>query len=403
MFLLVTVATVMAPLAVVATWARDEIVDTDRYLETVEPLGSSPAVLDAISARVTHEILTRIDIPDVTDQALRALARQKFVPERARPLLPALATPLSGAVEDFVSERVDRLVHSDEFGEVWIEANRAAHAQLVALLTGDGTDDVDVSDGAVRVSLAGLIDAAKQRLVDDGFALAGDIPTVNASFTLVASTDVVRAQRAVGWLEFSARALPVTCLALLAVALVIASNRRSTTLATGLSIAAAMLLLGIALNVLRQIYLDSVPTAVLPLDVAELVYDTLVRFLRTSVRVVAAIAIVVAAIAYLCAPTGSGRRLRVVLASAMGRMRSVLTSAGVDVGPTREFLGRNRAMLRVAVCAIGAFAYLARDHPSGTYAVAVVVCVVVLIVVVEVIAVMPSTGDERAGEKSGTL
>lgn len=396
MFLLVTVATVMAPLAVVATWARDEIVDTDRYLETVEPLGSSPAVLDAISARVTHEILTRIDIPDVTDQALRALARQKFVPERARPLLPALATPLSGAVEDFVSERVDRLVHSDEFGEVWIEANRAAHAQLVALLTGDGTDDVDVSDGAVRVSLAGLIDAAKQRLVDDGFALAGDIPTVNASFTLVASTDVVRAQRAVGWLEFSARALPVTCLALLAVALVIASNRRSTTLATGLSIAAAMLLLGIALNVLRQIYLDSVPTAVLPLDVAALVYDTLVRFLRTSVRVVAAIA-------YLCAPTGSGRRLRVVLASAVGRMRSVLTSAGVDVGPTREFLGRNRAMLRVAVCAIGAFAYLARDHPSGTYAVAVVVCVVVLIVVVEVIAVMPSTGDERAGEKSGTL
>src|SRR6185436_4619971 len=40
---LVTVGAILAPLTVVATWAHDQIGDTDRFLETVTPLASDPA------------------------------------------------------------------------------------------------------------------------------------------------------------------------------------------------------------------------------------------------------------------------------------------------------------------------------------------------------------------------
>ncbi|UYM03618.1 hypothetical protein [Solicola gregarius] len=388
-FLLVLIAAITAPLSVVATWARDQIVDTDRYLETIEPLDSDPAVRDAIADRITHEILTRIDLPAVTDQALTALSKQQFVPERARPLLPALATPLSSAVEDFIAERVNRLVQSDEFGDAWIEANRQAHDQMVAVLTGDGTENVDVSNGEVRVNLASFIDAAKKRLVDDGFALASNVPTVNASFTIFASSDVEKAQAAVGWLELSARVLPAIGLALLVVALVIASDRRRTALAIGLSVAASMLLLGIGLNVVRQLYLDSVPPSVLPLDVAATIYDTLIRFLRTALRAVAVVALVIALVAYVLAPSGSGRRVRTALASGIDRLRAGSSKAGLETGPFGAFLGRNRGLLRVAICVVGAVGYLSIDHPSGTSALVVVLCIGIAVVVLEVLAVPP--------------
>ena len=178
---------------------------------------------------------------------------------------------------------------------------------------------------------------------------------------IFASTDLERAQSAVGWLELSARALPAIGLALLVVALVIASDRRRTALAIGLSIAAAMLLLGIVLNILRQIYLDSIPSTAMPLDVAAIVYDTLIRFLRTSLRAVAVVALVIAVVAYLLAPTGSGQQVRSALASGTSRLRLATSRAGIDTGPVGLFLGRNRVLLRGAIFAVAALAYLLRD------------------------------------------
>src|SRR4051794_35891911 len=43
-------------LSVLATWARFQIDDTDRYVRTVAPLASDPAIQAAVSTRVSTEI-----------------------------------------------------------------------------------------------------------------------------------------------------------------------------------------------------------------------------------------------------------------------------------------------------------------------------------------------------------
>src|SRR4051794_41566542 len=66
----------LAPLSVVATWAHRQVSDTDRYVATVAPLASDPAVQDAIADRITTEVLTYIDVRSLTTQVVDALGER---------------------------------------------------------------------------------------------------------------------------------------------------------------------------------------------------------------------------------------------------------------------------------------------------------------------------------------
>ncbi len=59
-------------------------------------------------------------------------------------------------------------------------------------------------------------------------------------------------------------ALPIVALLLLAGAVAVARSRRRTLIAAMLVVAASMLLLGVALNAFRVVYLDAIPTDQLP-------------------------------------------------------------------------------------------------------------------------------------------
>ena len=172
-------------------------------------------------------------------------------------------------------------LESDEFEQAWIAANRTAHSELVAALTGQGGDTVAIENGSVRVSLAALINTLKQQLTDAGFAIADRIPEVQATFTIMQSADLAQVQRMLRIIDDLATWLPVVGLLLLAAAIFIARDRRRMVLAAGLAVAAAMLLLGATLNIIRPIYLDSLPASTSQ-AAAGVVYDQIVSFIRLA-------------------------------------------------------------------------------------------------------------------------
>ena len=133
---LLIIATVCAPAAVVARWTSHQLGDTDTYVQTVAPLASEPSVQAAITDQVTNAIFTRLDVQAITGQAVQALEAQGLPPNIAT-ALTALSGPLSNGVESFVHDQVAKIVASQQFQDAWTAANRAAHAQLVAVLTGD--------------------------------------------------------------------------------------------------------------------------------------------------------------------------------------------------------------------------------------------------------------------------
>lgn len=390
--LLVTMGAVLAPLTVVATWANDEVGDTDRFLETVEPLAADPSVQSALAARITAEINQYIDVEEITEEALTALSAQDFVPTRAADVLPSLAVPLSNAIEGFVRARVDSVVQSDAFEQAWVEAMRLSHGQMVAVLTGDTPDAVEIADGAVKINIGTFVASVKEILIDDGFSFATRIPEVDATFTVFQADNIGTGQKIFAWLETLARVLPVLTLLLLAAAVMVARNRRKGLLVVGLAVAGSMVLLGLALNLVRPLYLDAIPPDVLAGDAAAAIYDQVVSFIRTSLRAVGIVFLALALAAFWFAPTGTGAALRSGARTGLSRVRD---RTGIDTGPVGRFLGTHRTFARVVAVGAGALVYLGLDYPTGSAAATIVIVVVVALVALEFLA--SPTGREQDG------
>ena len=180
--LMIVVACVLAPLSVVAIWTRNQVTDTDRYVATVTPLASDPAVQQAITDQITAQVFTYIDIQALTTQVVDALSARvegRGLPPQAAAALQGLAGPVANGVQGFVRAQVERVVQSQAFEDAWIQANRVAHEALVKALTGEGGGAVTVEGDTVSLNLAPFIETVKQRLVAQGFSLAELIPQVD--------------------------------------------------------------------------------------------------------------------------------------------------------------------------------------------------------------------------------
>ncbi len=382
--LLVALLVVLTPLGVGARWAHDEVADTDRYVASVAPLASDPAVQRAVTDRITTEITSRLQLQAVTQEAVDALG-ERGLPPLAAGSLSALSGPLASAIEGFIHDQVADLVASDQFQTAWEEANRQAHTQLVAVLTGKDTDVVQVSDNAVSVNLATVIDAVKQRLVDRGFTLVERLPTVEAQFTIFQSEDITRAQSAFRLLSALNTFLPILLLVLLVGAVAIARRRRTALIAAMLAIAASMLLLGVALNAFRIVYLDALPSEV-NVDAAAAVYDTLVWFIRLNLRALLVLALAVALVAWVTGPSAAAVALRSGTSRAIGHARSGGERIGVDTGRFGVFLGTYRTTIRGAILGLALLVYAMADHPTGGFTLLLVAVAAALLLVVELLS-----------------
>ena len=397
--LLVAVAALLAPVAVVARWAHDEVSDTDRYVETITPLATDPAVQDAIVERITREIFTRLDVRAVTEEAVDALAEQGL-PSRAATTLTALSGTLADSIESFVTDRVRRFIESQEFADAWVAANREAHVQMVALLTGKDTEKVTVTGNAVQVNLAAVIDAVKARLVARGFELADRLPEVNAQFTVFQSADLTKAQNAFRLLDNAALVLPYLALLLAGLAVYISRDRRRTLMYVGLAVAGSMLLLGVSLNAARAVYLDAVPPERLAPPAAASVYDTLVEFIRLNLRAVLVVALAVAVGAWLSGRSGGAVATRRGIARGFAAVRGGGDRIGVNTGPVGAWVHRYRTALRALVIGGGVLVYVQAAHPTGAWTLQVLAVVVVLLLLVELVA-RPPDGATAAADPHG--
>jgi hypothetical protein len=380
---------VLAPLSIVATWAHDEVSDTDRYVETVAPLADSPEVQAAVTARLTDRIMGLLDVEAVTKDAIDALAA-RGLRQRAVAGLTALSGPLTQGVENFVGTQVGRIVASDEFADAWAQANRVAHTQMVAVLTGETGEAVQVSGGTVQLNLGVVIDRVKERLVDAGFTLASRIPQVSAEVTLFQSADLARAQTAFRLLDAAARALPIIALVRLGIAIAVSSRTRRTLTIGALVIAGSMLALGAALNLFRIAYLDAVPSDAIPADAAAVIFDQIVNFIRLNLRALLVISLAVAFVAWVSGPEQAPSAVRRGSTRVLDTVRHRRDSAGLGTGPVGDFVYTYRVPLRVVVLGGAVLVYALADHPTGAWTLGVVAVAALILLVLELVSGRPA-------------
>jgi hypothetical protein len=398
---LITLACVLAPLAVASTWASTQLSDTDSYVETVAPLASDPAVQQAVADDVTATILDYLEVDQLSAELLDTLAEQENVPPRVAAALPALSVPLTDAVEGFTRTQVERVLASDRFATVWERVNRVAHEQVVMLLEGNEGGAVSAQDDSITLNLGPIIAETKERLVDAGFSLAENVPTVDKSFVLVQSDSIRSAQSFYQLLGTLGVWLPFVALVLLVGGVLLARDRRRALLRGALGVTVAVLVLGAALAVLRTVYVNETPADILTETAAGNVFDTLVRFLRTGIRATGALGLVVALGALITGPSPAAVRTRGGLSTGIASLRGGAESAGFTTGRVGAWAYDHKRAARIATLIVAGAALVLMARPTAGDVLVTTLVVLVVLGLIEFLARPPAS--PAATEPAGRL
>jgi hypothetical protein len=184
--------------------------------------------------------------------------------------------------------------------------------------------------------------------------------------------------------------LPLLVLVLLAAAIGLSERRRRTLLQASLGIAASMAVLGALLTIGRSIYLDQIVGPNLPTAAASAFYEVLVHYLRLGLRIVAAVALLVAAGAYLSGPYKSAVAIRGWFGSGTSFASG---KSGVAATPFGHWVGEHKRTLRFGAILIPAVIFLLWSAPSLTVLIVLTAIAVVLLLAIEILGRAPAAQE----------
>jgi hypothetical protein len=379
---LIVLGSVLAPVSVLAVWTASQISDTSRYVQTVSPLISEPAVQQALTDKITAQISSQIDVQGVTKQAAAQLSHRGLT--RLSSLLSTFSGSIASGVNGFIRTIVAKIVASPVVASLWKNANRIAHTHLVRALSGHSSA-LSVSGGKVVIGLGPFIEQAKHRLAARGLTLVDKLPAINPTFPLFDAKYLVHARTAYNLLTTLRWALPLTALIALAAGVYVARRHRRALVGAGLGVAASMVVLAIAIAIGRAIYLSKIPASVLPADAAAVVFDDVVRFIRQGLRVLLVLGLVVALAGFFTGSSVTAVRTRTAVKAGLGRIRGTSEAAGLSTGQFGTWVYRYRTPLRVAAVIVAVLIFAFWGDPTGLVVAVIALVLLAALGVIELI------------------
>lgn len=381
------VGSLLLPVSVMTIWTRNLLLDTDRYVATVEPLASDPEVQSAVSARISAKVSELVDVKSLAQEAL---------PENAQ----FLAVPIASGADNLINQATTRVVRSDQFEKAWVEANRVGHDGLVAALTGRDGELVSTQDGKVVLKLGAVVKEVLDR-VDERFGIdiASKVPAdqLNVDFVLVESKQLADAQSAIRLLEKLAWASIILAIGFLLASVLIMPDHRKGILRVGIGIIVGMVLLRIGFSLGRELFLTNLPSGVQRPDVMAILWDTLTRFVLQAVRSIFAVGAVLLVGAWLVGPSGAAVKVRSTWDRALGSGGTAAGSA-VDLGPVPAWVARHLTGVRVAIVAAAVLLLLWWNQPTGKVVLFIALGTLVPLAIAQLLA---SAVRRDEGEESG--
>jgi len=393
---LIVIGMVLAPVAVVATWARAELTDTESFVATFAPLADDEEVQVFVTDQAMLAITDAVDIPALTSDVVDGIT-ELGTPPRATAALEALKGPAAAGIRSLIETQIAGFVASESFADVWATALRVSHRQLVATMEGDPDAAVRLgANGEIGVQLAPIIEAVKSALIDRGIGLAEQIPVVDRTITVAKSDAVPTAQLGYGLAVAAGVWLPWVSIGLLAVGVLVARRKNAALVATAVVLALVMTVLLALFAVGHAVFTTSVAPGLIPGGVSSVLFETVVDRMRSTTVAVLTLAVVVALVGWFAGPYEVPRRLRSLGASAADALRDAVERRGVTTGRVGLWLHRQRVLLRAAVAVIASLVILFVRPLSPSTLVWTLVAALVAIALLELAQRPPAQTDDAA-------
>lgn len=406
---LIIIGLVLAPAAVITSWVNTQLTNTDAFVNTFAPLAKDPAVQRYITDQVVLAVNDAVDIPKLTADVFDGI-KQLGLPPAAASALGLLQAPATQGIESLLQTTVSKLVASDTFANIWTQALRVSHDQLMATMQNQPNTAVTISgNGELGLQLGPIIDQAKSYLVAQGFTFASSIPTIQKTIVIATSDSLVNVQSlykvttAIGtWLIWVA-------LAFLAGGIVLARRRVVALVATSTALAILMAALASGLAVGQFVFISLISPKYLPADAASAIYQQVVDLMTSMSVAIAVLAAAIAIVAWLTGPFRTTARLRELIAEGSEKLRAIGDERHIGTGRFGEILYAQRTLAYVIV-AVAATAIVLFTRPLTPVLVIWTAVIALLVVVIlellqrppaRVAAAATATTTSAAGSKSG--
>jgi hypothetical protein len=148
--ILVIAATVLAFLAIFTSWVDRQLLDTNEWVDTSGRLLEDKAISDAVATYSVDQLYANVDVT-------------RLVKQRLPDGLEQVASPAAAGIRELATRGTKRAFQSGRVQNLWKDANRVAHTQLVAILK-DKSEAVSSQNGRVVLDLQPIIYQLADRL-----------------------------------------------------------------------------------------------------------------------------------------------------------------------------------------------------------------------------------------------
>lgn len=317
--LIFVVAAALTSLGMLLYWGNRTVTDTQQYLATVAPLASNTQVQDDLSTFITDKVNEQIDSQAIVEQAFAGLLEKQ-------PALQMMVPVVAGAIDSLISSIVDKLVHSEQFENLWSAANLAAQKGLMAILEGNDSGPISLQGDQVVLDVSQVIDQVKQGLVDKGLGFAAniDIPVKDQNIVLLEAPQLAQIRTIYSFTSPIATYFVFFVVILYLVAIFLARRRPRMVAWTGGAVLVNGLILVIALGIGQSVFVNQLKGT--PFEKSsEIFYDTLLKFLYNA----ATVTIVLGIILMLCGLYLCNARWAVALRSKVNAFATQFAPAGL--------------------------------------------------------------------------
>ena len=232
---LVVVGSLLAFLSVFAIWSERQALNTDDWVTTSGHLIQNETIRQAVGDYLVDQLYENVDVEKELSEKLPGETKE-------------LAGPIAGGLRGVAGDGANQVLKSSTAQELWKNANRTTHEQLLEVLEEKG-DTVSTEEGKVSLNLGSLVTNLADQ-VGIGADLAEKLPPDAGQITILRSDQLKTAQDIV--VAVKGLALILSLLTFLAFGLAIYLSRDArwvTVLYCGIGLIAA----GFAVIVFREI------------------------------------------------------------------------------------------------------------------------------------------------------
>ena len=360
--LLIFVGVVFAPIAVVGTWARTQFLDTDRFVSTFAPLAQEPEIQALITDQVVSGIEEKAGVSQLVGDVFDGL-NLLGLPPRAQTAIQSLEETTVLGINSLIKTNVSKFVASDAFANAWENSLRETHGRVIRVLEAGPNDKVSIDEEQVlNIHLGPVIASVKDRLVEQGYGFAGNIPEIDRTIPIVSADSFVLVRSIYRIADTGSYWFPWFVFAILVGGVLAASNRIKALMWGGLGLTISFLMLSGGLGVGKYFFVGQLSPDLMPKSTAEILFEQVTELMSSAVLALAFLSSLVTFAAWLMGSYKPAVAIRGFADDKFGRLRDVLDDNKLNTGAFGNFLDRFRSAI-IGLIALGGTAGVIASRP----------------------------------------